>query len=277
MSILRGFSFILLIILYGFIFLLQERQAQTREISLDNALPVSFYKITSGYIRQLAAEMLFIKTSVFLGGVKSDVLKNKYATVLGENFEVMTLLYPHFIDPYYFCQAFLPPLSQNAARKTNTILKTGITTFPKDFILRFFHATNYILYLNEPLKSADAFAESATLPDAPPMFGHLAAVFSAQGGDIAAGLITLKTLLASEKDESVRSRYLKEIAIFEQAMQVNAALIGYQKKYSISPKDLQELVPEFIQAIPDIKNAFILVYDPPTLRLQRPQPLQYKK
>jgi hypothetical protein len=35
-------------------------------VSLDIALPVSFYKIVTGYKKQLAAEMLFIRTSVFL-------------------------------------------------------------------------------------------------------------------------------------------------------------------------------------------------------------------
>ena len=44
--------------------------------------------------------------------------------------------------------------------------------------------------MNEPLKGAEAFAEAAKLPEAPPMFGHLAALLSAKGGDIAAGLIS---------------------------------------------------------------------------------------
>ncbi|MDR3631036.1 MAG: hypothetical protein P4L42_11950, partial [Desulfocapsaceae bacterium] len=125
-------------------------------------------------------------------------------------------------------------------------------------------------YMNEPLKSAEAFAETAAIPGAPPIFGHLAAVFSAQGGDLTAGLISLKTLLNSEKDENVRARYQEEIAIFEKALEVNAALTAYRKKYSRPPETLQQLVPEFIPAIPEIKDAFVLVYEPPTLRLKRP-------
>jgi hypothetical protein len=277
MTIVRSVLFAGLLVLYGSIFAVQEQKAQTKNISLEFALPASFHTIAAGYLKQLAAEMLFIKTSVFLGGLRPGTPQTSYEDTLSNNFTVMTSLYPRFIDPYYFCQAFLPPLSSEAAGKANTVLATGITAHPEDFILRFYQATNYILYLNEPLKSAEAFAETSQLPSAPPIFGHLAAVFSAQGGDIAAGLISLKTLLASEKDEDVRSRYQTEIVIFEQALQVNAALMGYQKKYSTSPHALQELVPEFISVIPDIKDAFVLVYDPPTLRLERPQPLQKRK
>jgi hypothetical protein len=274
MKTLRGPFIIIFILLYGFLFFVQERRAQFREASLENPMPVSFYMITSGYVRQLAAEMLFIRTSVFLGGVKHAVLQKTYAGILGNNFETMTSLYPQFIDPYYFCQGYLPVLSEEAAKKANAILETGIKAFPKEFVFRFFKATNYMLYLNEPLKSAETYSETAKIPGAPPIFAHLGAVFSAQGGDIAAGLISLKVLLASEKDENVRSHYQNEIAIFEQALKVNEALITYQKKYNAPPDALQQLVPEFIPAIPDIKDTFILVYDKPLLRLQRPKPVR---
>ena len=274
MKSLRGLFILLLVLFYGYLFTVQERQGQFRKMTLENPMPVSFYTITSGYFHQLAAEMLFIKTAIFLGGVKHEELQKTYADILGNNFEAMSSLYPQFIDPYYFTQAYLPPLSQEAARKANEILDTGIKTFPRDFIFKFFKATNFILYLNEPLKSAQSFAETAAIPGAPPLFGHLAAVFSAQGGNITAGLISLKALLVSEKDESVRSNYKKEIAIFEQAIQVNDALIAYQKKYNAPPDELKQLAPEFIPEIPDIKDGFILVYDKPALRLLRPTPLK---
>jgi len=268
--LLRGAVFSLLLTLYGFIFLVQERQLQTQGQSLQIALPVSFQKITTGYLYQLASEMLFIQASVFLGGLQPGVPPTTYAKTLGNNFEVMTALYPRFIDPYFFCQAFLSYISPEDARKANTILETGIEAFPNDFIFRFFYGTNYLLYLNEPLKGAKFFAESAKIPKAPPIFEHLAALLSAKGGDIAAGLITLKSMLAAEKDETVRARYQQEIGIFEQAMQVNGALTAYEKKYGSSPRTLEQLVPEFLRGLPEIEDSFTLVYDPPNLRLERP-------
>jgi hypothetical protein len=269
MAIARGLFLMGLILLYGFIFSAQEQKNQDRDVSLEIALPVNFHKIAAGYLKQLAAEMLFIKTSVFLGGLRPGTPPDGYADALGNNFAVMTSLYPRFIDPYYFCQGFLPPISPEAAAKASTILETGIAAYPDDLVLRFFHGTNFFLYMNEPLKGAQVFAEAAKLPKAPPLFAHLAALLSAKGGDITAGLISLQTMLAAEKDEAVRTRYQQEIVIFEQALNVQTALNAYTSKHGSAPKTLQQLVPEFLPQLPEIKDSFILVYDPPTLRLQR--------
>lgn len=259
-----------IVTLYGWLFSLQEHRAEMRYVSLDMALPVSFYKIAAGYLQQLASEMLFIKTSVFLGGVRPDIQPTSYEEPLGNNFEVMTKLYPHFIDPYYFCQAFLPHISPEAAARARIIFEKGIAAHPDDFILRFFHGTNFFMAMNEPLEGAKALAEAAKLPGAPPVFAHLAALLSAQGGDIVAGLVSLKTMLASETEEVVRTRYEEEIAIFEQALEVQKALKAYSNKYGAAPNTLKQLVPEFISTLPNIKDSFDLVYNQPNLHLQRP-------
>jgi hypothetical protein len=125
--------------------------------------------------------------------------------------------------------------------------------------------------MNEPLKGAEAFTEAAKLPKAPPMFGHLAALLSAQGGNIAAGLISLKVMLAGEKDEVVRKRYEEEIVIFEQALQVQKALNAYAGRYGNIPAELEQLIPEFLLELPEIKDSFVLSYDPPNLHLKRPE------
>ena len=269
-SMARAIFFVGLILCYGAIFSVQEQRMQDRSVTLNLALPLNFYRIAAGYGRQQAAEMLFIRTSVFLGGVRPGTPPTSYEEALANNFEVMTGLYPRFLDPYYFTQAFLPPISKESATRAATIFETGIAAYPEDLILRFFHGTNFFLAMNEPLKGAEAFTEAAKLPKAPPMFGHLAALLSAQGGDIAAGLISLQIMLAAEKDEGVRTRYQEEIVIFEQAMGVSEALKAYINKYGTAPKSLEQLVPEFLQGIPEIKDSFVLVYTPPILHLQRP-------
>lgn len=258
------------ILLYGCIFSFQERQVNNLDTTLGIALPASFHKIVTGYLKQLTAEMIFIRTSVFLGSVHPGISSVTYEEILGNNFEVMTQLYPDFRDPYFFCQAFLTPISQESAAKASQIFDTGITAYPNDISLRFFHAANFFLTMNEPLKGAKAFAEAAKLSDAPPLFSHLAALLSAQGGDISAGLISLRTLLSAEKDEVVRTRYQEEIVIFEKALEVQQALNTFTSKYGFAPQHLEELVPDFLQDIPNIKDTFVLVYDPPNLHLKRP-------
>ncbi len=270
MLIARLFLLTGIVLLYGWLFNLQEHKAAERNVSLTMPLPASFYKISSGYMQQLVSEMLFIRTSVFLGGVRPGTPPTSYEDALGNNFAVMTGLYPRFIDPYYFCQGFLPYISPESAAKAATIFETGIAAFPDDLVLRFFYGTNFFLSMNEPLKGAEAFTEAAKLPKAPPMFGHLAALLSAQGGDIAAGLISLNTMLAAEKDEVVRKRYEEEIVIFEQALEVQKALNAYAGKYGNAPKELKQLTPEFLPQLPEIKDSFVLSYDPPNLYLKRP-------
>ncbi len=276
MIVVRSILFIGIIVLYGWFFVQQEQRAEKRNTELDIALPAEFYTITAGYMKQLTAEILFIKTSVFLGSVGPGTPPTDYANAMGNNFDVMTKVYPRFIDPYYFVQAFLPHISREAAAKSASIFETGIAAMPDELILRFFYGVNFFLSMNEPLKGSEAFAEAAKLPNAPPLFGRLAALLSAQGGDIAAGLISLKAMLATEKDEVVRARYGEEIAIFEQALVVQKGINNYASKYGAAPKELEDLVPEFLPKLPEIKNSFVLNYDPPNLHLNRPEPEEKK-
>jgi hypothetical protein len=270
MIVVRSILLIGLIVLYGWFFTQQEKRVEIRHASLDIALPANFYIIAGGYMKQLAAEMLFVKNSVFLGSVGPETPPTSYAEVLGNNFDIITWVYPRFIDPYYYAQAFLPHISPESAAKAAIIFETGITALPDELILRFFYGTNFFLSMNEPLKGAEAFREAALLAKAPPLFGRLAALLSARGGDIVAGLISLKTMLATEKDEAVRARYEEEIVIFEQALEVQKGVNAYTVKYGAAPSNLEHLVPEFIGSIPEIKDSFVLVYDAPNLHLQRP-------
>ncbi|MBI9088279.1 MAG: hypothetical protein JEZ12_03595 [Desulfobacterium sp.] len=267
--VLRGLTFLTLIVIYILIFLSLNQSFPNRNINLERALPTKFQRVTSGYLKQLVSEIIFIKTSVFIGGVKPGTPETTYSGTLANNFEVMTSLYPEFIDPYYFCQSFLTPLSLESAQRANAILNKGIETFPDDFILRFFYAFNFYRYLNDPLKSAQAFKKASALPDAPPMFAHLAVLFSAEGGNIKAGLIMLKTMAAMEDNEKTLVKYQQEIDIFEKALVVENAISSYTKKRLSAPEKLEDLVPEFIDQLPKIENNFILKYEPPVLRLKR--------
>lgn len=270
MMLIRAVAVVLTLLVYSGIFSVQYHKAQELENSLDTALPVAFHKITAGYLKQLAAEMLFIKTSVFLGGVRAGTPPKSYEAALGNNFEVMTQLYPRFIDPYYFCQGFLTPISQYSAARANRIFETGISAHPDNQFIRMFQGTNYVLSLNEPLKAAKVFREASEIENASPLFGHLAALLSAKGGDIAAGLISLKAMLAAEDNEAVQNRYKEEIVIFEKALEVQRAIDVYTNKNGEPPRTLNQLVPEFITQLPVIKKSFILVYNAPDLHLQRP-------
>lgn len=258
------------IALYLASFSILDQSFQGGRIQLQPAFPAKLYRIVSGYGRQLVSEILFIKTSVFLGGLPPGISEERFSEPLAHNFEVMTTLYPEFNDPYYFCQSFLAPISSESTRRTNKILQTGTETYPDNFTFHFFYGFNFFRYLDEPLSAAKAFARAADLPGAPPMFGHLAVIFSAHGGNIKAGLVSLKTMLAVEQNEIVRERYQGEIQVFEKALIVENAIELYAKKNQGYPGKLEDIIPEFLKQIPETLPFFILVYDAPDLRLERP-------
>ncbi len=264
------FRYLLLItiVVYCASFSIIDRSFQNNNVQLQSALPAPFQKIASGYLSQLFSEILFIKTAVFLGGLKPGVAETSYEGTLTNNFTVMTSLNPHFLDPYYFCQSFLAHISTQATTASNDILQTGIDTHQNNFTLRFFQGFNYFRYLNDPINAAITFQKAADLPDAPPTFGHLSALFSAKGGNIETGLIMLKTMLTVEQNEGVQKAYKHEIKIFEQALEVKKAVTLFTNQYHTPPQALENLIPEFLNELPTFSKNFVLVYEPSTLRLR---------
>lgn len=264
---------VVLIISLGIYFLLgsiQEQKTELREVTLEHALPSTIQRIITGYVRELAAEILFIRTSVFLGGVKPGVPETTYSDALGYNFEVMTDLYPYFIDSYFFCQGFLPHISLKAAQQTNRILERGIAAYPQDQVLRLYYSTNLFLLMDEPLLASEAFQKASEIEGASPLFAHLAALLAAQGGDIKAGIFSLNALLAKETNESVRQRYQEELEFFSQALNTQRAVNKYITKYGSTPETLALLIPEFIKQITSTTDSFVLQYTPPTIHVKRP-------
>ena len=264
------FFLLSIFVLYCFLFQIHDRQLAETTPSLSLALPSPVQEVFLGYLKELGSEMLFIKVAVFLG--RNDLPKNKedYAAVLTQNFHVMTDIYPEFIDPYYLCESSLPFINRKSAIDANEILLKGTRTHPDDIIIPFFRGFNYFYYLNQPKKAAAIFSDLAGRPGAPNWFGHLAGILSARGGDLYGGLLTLKAMLATEKDENIRDRYRRHIKVFEEAIKVYEALEAFKVKEKHYPEELEQLVPEYLSAVPVFDGEFSISWDPPNFRLLRP-------
>jgi hypothetical protein len=263
----------LLVFVYCILFIRQEQNFKLRTPYLESALPASFYSLTCGYFKQLIAETLFVKTSVFLGGLPPKTPASSYSGALANNFQTITSIYPEFIDPYFFSQAFL---AEEDAKSTNEILERGIPVHPKEHIFSFFAGYNYLRYLNEPLKAAVVYKNAAAAPDAPPIFQRLAILMTVRGGDILSGIISQRALIATEQDPQIKEKYKDEMAIFENAYAVEKALQSYAAKHQDYPQELSALVPEFLDNLPAIGGKFILEYQNPTLRLRTLTPAELK-
>ncbi len=268
MAKIIGFTSILFIYLSAFV--VQERQVRHVPPHLSPTLPAKVHKVAAGYMYQLLAEMLYIKTTVFLGGRTPDEEDQSYAPTLADHFSVISTLHPDFIDTYFMCESSLSSLGPDSARKTNAVLEKGMAAKPDNWILPFFKGFNHFYYLNEPLEASTVLYSTSQLPDAPTWLGHLASMLSAKGGDIYAGLIWLKAMLSTENDEITQARYRNEIIVFEKAVQVLKAIREYENNFNYSPPTLEDLVPRFLPGIPKLEEGYALVWNPPTLRLTRP-------
>ena len=261
--------FFLLLFFYGALFSLQEARFSESIQQLSHPLPPAIQKIALGYLRQLGGEMLFIKASVFYGGVKPGRDPLEYAEPLAQHFTAAATLHPQFIDTYFLCQAILPYINNDYARYANTVLDQGMAALPDNFVLPFFAGFNHMYYLDEPLEAARLFHLAAAKPNGPPILEHLANILSAEGGNIYAALIGLRGMYASEKDEPVKMRYAEEISAFEKAITVLETIRRHEKMKGAPPAALTDLIPDYLPTIPDVGPIFTLEWKPPHLQVVR--------
>jgi len=262
--------FIPLVGVYCLFFLVQENLFKEKNVTLQPVPVASFLRATTGYLHQLTAEILFVQSAVFLGGVKPGTDPKTYAPVLAHNYRQITTLYPQFNDPYYYVQSYLTSVAPEFAQAANDILATGRTAYPKNLIYPFFQGFNLFRYLDEPLKAAEVFRQASRLPEAPPMFGHLAVILAAQGGQLQAAIISLQAMLKSTDDEGVKRRYQQEMDMFRQAIKVQHAVNNFFTRHQRYPVALDELVPAFLPTLPSFGQMFELTWNPPNVGLKRP-------
>lgn len=255
---------------YCMVFLLQDKLFKESVSNLQPVPSAQFLQATTGYLHQLVAEVLFVQSSVFLGGLKFGIEPQSYAAVLAHNYRQITSLYPEFNDPYYYSQSYLASLSPESTRAANDILATGQKAYPENLIYPFFQGFNLFRYLDEPIKAAEVFKKASLLPKAPPMFAHLASILSAAGGQLEAGTISLQAMLRSTDDEVVKKRYQEEIAMFNDALNVQKATGAFYAVHQRYPDSLNELVPEFLDALPSFGQSFVLTWKAPVVGLKRP-------
>ncbi|ACM21709.1 hypothetical protein Geob_3366 [Geotalea daltonii FRC-32] len=261
----------ILLMLYLVVWSLQKGKGEWIDSYLSPAPPAPVLKVATGYAQQLAAFGLFVKIAVFTGGPLKGVDKMSYADSMAQNFDVMTELYPDFIDPYHYCESFLAPISADYAERANKILDRGIATKPDVMYLGFFKAVNYYYYMSDYAKAAEEFYALSKRPDALPWFGHMAGMLMGRGGNLVAGRNMLQVMLAIEKDEYLKKRYRRGIENFNNALKVQSALDLYRKERGHDPRSLSDIVPHYIHSLPQMAEGFILIWDPPLLRLERPQ------
>ena len=267
--IVKGFSFFFLALAYCGLFLHQENIFQDTPPTLSFLPSGKIQRVALGYLKQLGGEILFIKSNVFLGGVKPGRNPYDYADPLTKHLKGATELHPDFSDTYFLCNASLPYIGPEYALKANKILEKGMETMPDNILWPFFIGFNYFYHLNEPIEAAKYLKIASEKPEAPKWLAHLASSLLAKGGNIKTGIIWLRGMVATEEDDGQRKRYQESLEVFEQAYVVEQAIERFNSRHGNPPGTLQDLVPEFVAEIPQFEG-YELSYTPPSLKLLRP-------
>ncbi len=263
--------FLVIITIYLFNFSVQDRLVQAHKMELTPLLPAGLQQAALGFLCQLGAEMYFVNAAVFLGTTNPGQDPHEYAPVLSEYFKVASRLHPPFLDTYFFCQSSLSYLDADYARIVNDILNVGIKAIPGNWVLPLFAGYNSMHYLKDTARASDYLHEAGTRPNAPSWIAHLAAILAANSGRIQTGLLWLKAVESTEKDETVKRRYQMEIGEFKKAHRVAEAIQRYKQRFGIYPPSLDTLTPDFMDHLPSFNLGFKLDWHPPVLRLIRPR------
>jgi len=260
-----------LMLLYVAVWGMQKGKADWADYYLPPAPPAPLLKVANGYARQLAGFSLFVKVAIFTGGPLRGVDKMSYADSLAQNFDVMTDLYPEYIDSYHYSQSYLATISPEYARQTNILHDRAIAEHPDILYFPFFKAFNYYFYLDDPVKAAELFSAMSKHPDAPPWFGHFAGKLMARGGNLLAGRTMLQAMINSEKNDYVKNRYRRSLENVNKALKVQAALDQFRNEHGKDAESPQELIPDYLDTIPRLDDNAVYVWKPPLLRLEQPK------
>lgn len=254
---------------YMTLFINLEEQKGAHPSSITPALPTKMLDVLGHtYLTQFIAEVLFIKTAVYQGGLRKEPTSENL-TILGNHFIAMSHLHPKMIDIYYRAESTLAHRGEPYIQTANQILKTGRTALPNEVALPFLEGFNYFNYLNNPLKAAEILKIASEIPAAPKWIGHLASILMAREGNIRSGLALLQGMYANSQNSSEKERYQKDIIVFKQALLVQQALDKYRQNNHAHATDLSELVPIYLGKLPTWNQGYSLDYHAPKLLLVR--------
>lgn len=259
-----------LLVIYIYIFQLQDGMYKKMHYPIHPLPDHIVLKAVAGYMRHLFAEIAFVNSAIFLGSIDYTNINDNQIAILGNNYNQINQLYPEFVDPYYFSQAYLAGRDPVSTKIANNILARGRVAYPENLIFPFYQGVNSFRFLDNPLEAAKIFKEGSEIPNAPPIFAHMAAILSAEGGELEASIISLETILTVEKNEVFRERYSQELVMMRKALEVQRATIKYYEEVGKYPENLNDLVPVYLQELPIYGTAFEMEWKPPIIIMRRP-------
>lgn len=208
-------------------------------------LPASVLKVLSLEFRGLASDMLFLKSMIFIGGVnqRKETPRVKewewhwWLKIL----DTATELDPHFFDPYYYANAFLP-WDAGMVRETNALLQKGSTYRDWDWMLPFFIGFNNFYFLQNNGEAAEHLMEASRRPGGTKTQASLAARLAFKGNRTETAILFLEEVANNTGVGSQKDHYEKRIQILRSILVLEKGIALYEKEYGNPPTQLDELV-----------------------------------
>ena len=242
------------LLMAAMVFSLEEVNRQRNTLRTNPELSYvpsgEYLKIAVFGYRSLAADFMWL-TAVHLAGRNQsrEGYLHAYRAV-----EATTDLDPSFVHAYQASGTILSVWARMPMESV-AILKKGTQHNPTVWELPFFLGYDYFYELHDPETAAQYFRQAATLPNAPPWLGKLAARMTVEAGDPDSALEFLKRLYAATADERTREGLMdrmREVEAERRIRILEGAAKQYRERYGVFPKDLNDLARRGILAtIPD--------------------------
>lgn len=263
---LRISGLVLLLAAYGICYshVDQLRSNLPPETKRAQALAVdpTLLKVVSGPFKNLMADYLIVKASVFMGGAWQVTEEDWEAvyTLLKQSL----YLDPLFFQTGYYIQGLLSWRANMQPRATE-LLQYHAEHRYWDWEPMFYVGFNYYYHLKDFESAAKFMQLSAERQGAPPVVASLAARAAQRTGQTLTAIALLKTMYESSQDEKSKAYYAKRLEAQLAVYAIEQAIDVFKKRHGHRPSALEDLLNSgTIKQMPQNPFKVPFDYDPDT-------------
>jgi tetratricopeptide (TPR) repeat protein len=242
-------SVLLLIFLAGVIVTLdlvdREREHATLREVLYISSPKVVKRLSLGYTG-LMADIYWTRAVQYFGG-QHHAGAHEYKLLPGL-LDITTELDPRLLVAYRFGATFLsqdPPHGAGEPELAVQLIEKGIRSNPGEWTLYYDLGFIYYLELHDYAKAAQAFEQSARLPNAHPFVRLVAANMAQHAGEVGMARMLWTTTLETAQDQQIKQNaiaHLRALAVDETIPELQRRVQEYRRRTGHLPGSFEELV-----------------------------------
>jgi hypothetical protein len=208
-------------------------------------LPAPVLKIATIEYQGVASDVLFLNAMVFMGGAHQRTerprVKDWEWTWFLNTLDTATDLDPHFFDPYYYANAFLP-WEAGMVEETDRLLEKGSRARDWDWMLPFFIGFNEFFFLENTGKAADYLMEASRRPEGNPMFASIASRLALKGNRTENAILFLNEIYKKTDDPALKKHYETRIRALRAMLVIEKAVSQHVQRFGKRPKTIEDLL-----------------------------------